>query len=315
MATGIVYSDRYMDHRTGPSHPESPARMGVVLDNLKNSSVWTSLEEIDPAEAEIEQIQLVHPESYVAKLENLCLAGISPLDGGDTTVCEASYSVALLAAGGVVAGVDKIFSGDIRNAFCVIRPPGHHAERAESMGFCLFNNAAIAARYAQHQYGVERVFILDWDVHHGNGTQHLFEDDATVFYLSLHQFPFYPGTGGSSETGQGDGLGTTRNFPLSAGSGDEIYLDIFDNSIPEIVASFSPDLIIISAGFDAHHSDPLANMEVSTGAFSCMTEVIVRLADDVCDGRILSILEGGYDLAALAESSEAHVRALLQIDH
>jgi len=311
VATGIIYSDRYMDHITGFYHPESPARMSAVMDNLRNSTVWTSVQKIDPSSAETEIIQLVHPESHVSRVKDICLSGISPLDGGDTTVCADSYSVALLAAGGIVAGVDGIFSEEILNAFCVIRPPGHHAELTQSTGFCLFNNAAIAARYAQHQYGVEKVFILDWDVHHGNGTQHLFEDDATVFYLSLHQFPFYPGTGDSSEKGHADGLGTTCNFPLSAGSGDESYLDIFENSIPEIVASFSPDLILISAGFDAHARDPLANMYVSTDAFRSMTEVVVRLADEVCHGRILSILEGGYDLAALAESSEVHVRALL----
>jgi len=311
VTTGIVYSERYKDHVTGSYHPESPARMSAVMEGLRNSPLWTSVKQIDPILAETKLIQLVHPESHVSKVKDICLSGISLLDGGDTTVCEDSYSIALLAAGGIKAGVDGIFSEDIRNAFCVIRPPGHHAELTQCMGFCLFNNAAIAARYAQHQYGAEKIFILDWDVHHGNGTQHLFENDATVFYLSLHQFPYYPGTGDSSETGRGDGLGTTRNFPLSTGSGDESYLDIFENSIPEIMTSFSPDLIILSTGFDAHFRDPLANMNVSTEAFHRMSEVVVSLADEVCNGRILSILEGGYDPAALAKSSEAHVQALM----
>ncbi len=253
----------------------------------------------------------VHPSGYLKWLEESCGGGLSVLDGEDTVVCSESFQVALQAAGGVIRAVEQVFTGEIGNAFCAIRPPGHHAELEEAMGFCLFNNAAVAARTAQEQFGAEKILILDWDVHHGNGTQHLFEEDPTVHFISLHEFPLYPGTGAKDETGKGDGLGTTTNFPLKARGGDELYMDIFENVLPDIVMGFKPDFIILSAGFDAHVRDPLASMKVSKEGFARMTDVMTGLAAETCRGKLVSILEGGYDLQGLSESVEAH---LIQLD-
>lgn len=308
--TGLVFGSHYLTHQTGPGHPESPRRLEAIVDHLQNLPVWSSLHEISPEPVEEDVINLVHEKNYIRYVAQACSGGIPILDGGDTVICKDSYSVALLAAGGVVKGIRLIFEGTIGNAFCVVRPPGHHAESDVAMGFCLFNNAAIAAKFAQTSYHVNRVLILDWDVHHGNGTQHIFESDPTVFYISIHQYPFYPGTGGQIETGTGAGLGTTKNFPLYAGKGDKEYLDIFENKIPDIVKTFSPELIIISSGFDAHIRDPLAGMNVSTQVFKRMTEIMLGLAEEFCEGRLLSILEGGYDLRALQECTEAHVTVL-----
>ena len=278
-----------------------------MLNRLRESPVWHDLKLLDPQPAEFSQLALVHPFGYVRSVEERCGGGLSVLDSGDTVVCPESYQVALQAVGGVVLAVEKVFASEIRNAFCAGRPPGHHAEREEAMGFCLFNNAAIAARAAQKHFGAERVLILDWDVHHGNGTQRIFESDPTVHYISLHQYPLYPGTGAKNEIGVGDGLGTTTNFPLDAGGGDKIYMEIFNNVLPDIVMGFKPDFIILSVGFDAHVRDPLANMNVSTECFSKMTEVMTALAAETCCRKLVSILEGGYDLQGLSESVEVHL--------
>jgi len=309
--TGFIYSSEYLNHRTGLGHPESPDRLKTIVRSLSNSPIWSSLYEVIPKPASEENINLVHHQDYIQYVAQTCSLGDSILDGGDTVVCRDSYSVALLAAGGVIEGIRLIFKGAINNAFCAVRPPGHHAESNVAMGFCLFNNAAIAARFAQSMYNINRILILDWDVHHGNGTQHIFESDSSVLYVSIHQYPFYPGTGSQLETGKGDGLGKTKNYPLHAGSGDKDYLNIFEDSIPEIIMKFSPELIILSSGFDAHIRDPLASMRVSTDVFKRMTEIIVRLAEDLCGGRLLSILEGGYDLQALQECTQVHMNVLV----
>ncbi len=308
--TGFVYSDSYLNHITGSGHPESPDRLKAITDHVRNSEYWNSLKCIKPNVVSTNIIRLIHSGSYVNSVSEACENGFPFLDFGDTAICRDSYSVAKLAVGGVVQAVDEIFTGNLDNAFCAVRPPGHHAEAESAMGFCLFNNVAIAARYAQKKYNIEKVLILDWDVHHGNGTQHIFDSDPTVFYLSLHQYPFYPGTGSKNETGTGDGLGTTKNFPLSAGSGDKEYMDIFENILPEIVIQFSPSLIILSAGFDAHYRDPIANMNVSEESFSRMTKIVVKLSREVCEGKLISVLEGGYDLNALVSSVEHHIKAL-----
>tara|TARA_Y100000590_G_C15743991_1_gene1021337 strand:- start:3485 stop:4438 length:954 start_codon:yes stop_codon:yes gene_type:complete len=310
--TGLVTGACYLDHDTGPSHPESPERLNAILHRLRASPVWNNLKLLDPQPVELSELTLVHHFGYVRSVEEKCGGGLSVLDRGDTVVCPESYQVALKAVGGVVLAVEKVFASEIFNAFCAVRPPGHHAEREEVMGFCLFNNAAIAARVAQKLFGAERILILDWDVHHGNGTQHIFESDPTVHYISIHQYPFYPGTGAKKEIGVGEGLGATTNFPLDAGGGDEIYLDIFNNALPDIVMGFKPDFIILSAGFDAHVLDPLANMNVSTECFYRMTEVMTALAAEICHGKLVSILEGGYDLQGLSESVEAHLTQLCE---
>ncbi|MCL0045962.1 histone deacetylase, partial [Nitrospinaceae bacterium] len=241
---------------------------------------------------------------------NSCRNGEQNLDG-DTVICTESWDAAILSAGAGLTAVDQIISGQLDNAFAAIRPPGHHAEKDRSMGFCLFNNVAIAARYAIKKYNLNRVCIFDWDVHHGNGTQHSFYSDPSVHYSSIHQYPFYPGTGDKIETGTGDGLGTTLNFPLEAFSGDLVYLDIVENKLIPVIQNFKPDLIIISAGFDAHKDDPLAQMKISSDCYRKMTLMLLKVAEEVCDGRLFSMLEGGYNHKALADSVFEHVNALL----
>ncbi|MFQ6615536.1 MAG: histone deacetylase family protein [Fidelibacterota bacterium] len=308
--TGLIFSPDYLKHNPGPGHPESPSRLETIMDHIESVRLGASLKIIHPQPASRETVGLVHDDDYVDGLEGAYSRGRRVLDGGDTVISEDSFSVGLLATGGVTEAVRQISHGSVRNAFCLVRPPGHHAETGTAMGFCLFNHVAVAARYAQETFDVERIFILDWDVHHGNGTQHIFESDPSVFYVSLHQYPFYPGTGDRTETGTGPGLGTTQNFPLRAGSGDREYLDIMENSVSDTVLRFRPGLIIVSCGFDAHARDPLANMDVSTEAFKMMTKITADLAEEVCCGRLLSVLEGGYDLVALRECAEAHLAVL-----
>jgi acetoin utilization deacetylase AcuC-like enzyme len=216
----------------------------------------------------------------------------------------------LLAVGGALQAVDQVVDRRVRNAFVALRPPGHHAERDRAMGFCLFNNVAIAARYAQQQYGLKRVLIVDWDVHHGNGTQHAFEDDPSVLFFSTHQYPFYPGTGRASERGNGPGLGYTVNVPLAAGCGDQEYIEVFEKILYPAAQAFRPDLVLISAGFDAHREDPLAGMLVTEGGYERMTTIVREIAEQCCAGRLVSLLEGGYNLEALARSVERHLRTL-----
>ena len=311
--TGLITSPIYLKHFTGKSHPESSDRLKFITKRLNSSKIWKNIKEINSRPATFDELVTVHSESYLKEIEMKCKTGNFSLEDRDTVICKDSYTVASHAAGGVIKAVEMIFEQKINNAFCAVRPPGHHAEIDSAMGFCIFNNVAIAAKAAQRKFDVERIFILDWDVHHGNGIQHIFEYDPTVYYVSLHQYPFYPGTGGRDEKGKGDGLGTTKNFPLSAGSGDQVYLDILSYVIPDIVTSFNPDLIILSAGFDAHKHDPLGNMDVSTECFAKMTEIIVDLAIDTCKGKLLSILEGGYNLSSLAESVDAHLMKLMEI--
>ncbi|MCA9484785.1 MAG: histone deacetylase, partial [Nitrospina sp.] len=262
-----------------------------------------------PRQAELEDITRIHDADHAEMVQRACNEGRSYLDA-DTTISPRSYDAALLSAGAGLTAVDLVVDGKADNVFCAVRPPGHHAERDRAMGFCLFNNVAITARYAQQVKGLERIFIFDWDVHHGNGTQHSFYSDPTVFYASAHQYPFYPGTGGQDETGTGDGLGTTLNFPMRAFSGDEDYLGIVENRLIPHMHRFQPDLIIISAGFDAHADDPLAQINLSADCFGQMTAMIKDAANDLCGGRLISMLEGGYNLDALADSVHQHLEQL-----
>jgi acetoin utilization deacetylase AcuC-like enzyme len=234
-----------------------------------------------------------------------CESGGGLLDEGDTYAVRESFEAATLAAGSVLAAIDAVLEGSVDSAFCGIRPPGHHAERDRPMGFCLFNNVAIGARYAQTVHGIRNIAVLDWDVHHGNGTQHIFENDRSVLYISLHRYPFYPGTGARDERGSGNGEGYTVNIPLPAGSGEHEYLAAFEETVLPALLSFKPDLLILSAGFDAHRSDPLGGMALTEESFATMTNQILNIAP------IVSVLEGGYHLDALARSAEAHVRILL----
>jgi acetoin utilization deacetylase AcuC-like enzyme len=311
-STGIITHDRFLEHDTGPGHPERPDRLRAIVRHLKKKELWDNLQHLLMEEAPEEWILNVHTSRHVRFIREACSRGITMLDQGDTHVSKESYDVARLAAGGTIAAVGAVMSGVLRNVFCALRPPGHHAESDTPMGFCLFNNAAIAARYAQEKFGIRRVAIVDWDVHHGNGTQEIFYADSSVFYISLHQFPFYPGTGSKSESGTGKGEGYTLNVPLKSGSGEKEYVEAFTVDILPRLHLFRPELLIISAGFDAHRDDPLANMELTEASFATMTRMLMDVADRHAGGKIVSLLEGGYNLQALAYSVEAHITELMK---
>jgi len=257
-------------------------------------------------------LESIHPLEYISRIETACISGQSYVDTPDCAIGFDSYSVALAAAGAAVQGARELISGNMDNGMVLTRPPGHHAEVRQAMGFCFFNNVALAAEYALSQDTIDRVAILDFDVHHGNGTQHIFEDNPRVLYVSSHQFPFFPGTGTRDEVGIGTGKGFTRNFPLSAGARDQVFLDIFRNAVPDIVLQFDPDLILLSAGFDAHRLDPIGGLQISTEAFATITDVFKTLADECCEGKLLSVLEGGYSFEALAESVYFHLKVLME---
>ena len=307
--TGYIFHPQYLKHDT-QSHPENSGRLRAIQDRIKSSEIYPHLHFPEPRFATDDELKKNHDLDHINHVRNSCQNGTQNLDG-DTVICSESWDAAVLSAGAGLTAVDKIISGELDNAFAAVRPPGHHAEKDRAMGFCLFNNVAIAARYAINKHKLNRVCIFDWDVHHGNGTQHSFYSDPSVFYSSIHQYPFYPGTGDKIETGTGDGLGTTLNFPLDAFSEDSTYLDIIGNKLIPKIQNFKPDLIIISAGFDAHEDDPLGQMKVSSDCYRKMTSMILKLAEEVCDGRLLSMLEGGYNHKALADSVLNHVDALL----
>ncbi|HEV8198682.1 MAG TPA: histone deacetylase [Candidatus Polarisedimenticolia bacterium] len=307
---GFVWHDRCLLHDNGAGHPERPQRLTAIRDHLERGGVLARLLAITPEPAPLEALARVHDEAYIEALQRVCARAPARLDA-DTGVSEGSWAAALLSAGGGIAAVDAVMERRARSAFVCTRPPGHHAERDRAMGFCLFNNIAVAARHAQDRHEVERVAIVDWDVHHGNGTQHLFEDDDAILYISTHEWPFYPGTGARGERGRGKGIGTTINLPLPAGSGDDEYERLFETVVLPAIESFAPGLVLISAGFDAHAADPLAGMALTTPGYATLTTLLRDAARTLCEGRIVSLLEGGYDLDALAASVEAHLLALM----
>ncbi len=309
--TGLVYHPAYLEHDMGPGHPESPNRLRAIMQRLEESGTAAQLTRIEPRRAEDEWITQIHSPNYVAALNRHAPSnGRVSLDP-DTSLSPGSLHAAYLAAGGALAAVDAIMAQSVDHVFCAVRPPGHHAEAGRAMGFCLFNNVAIAARYVQKKYGVTRVLIVDWDVHHGNGTQHSFEDDPSVLFFSAHQYPHYPGTGRGTERGKGAGEGFTINVPMEAGEGDEEYHAIFLKSFVPAADDFKPEFVIISAGFDAHKDDPLANMGLTESGYADLTRIVAGIAKRHAKGRILSSLEGGYHLKGLAHSVEAHIKALV----
>jgi acetoin utilization deacetylase AcuC-like enzyme len=310
MATGFLFDPRYLDHDTGPGHPECPERLTESLKYLKAQPWFSGLTAVSPRSAEPEWIQTVHGITYMKHALEICKSGQPFLDTPDVGVSENTFEIALLAAGGVLELADKVMKKEIRNGFALLRPPGHHAERDFAMGFCLFNNAAVTARYLQKKHGLDKIAILDWDVHHGNGTQHAFEEDASVLYISLHQYPFYPGTGSAWETGAGRGKGATLNCPMEAGSGNREYETAFTEKIIPKLKEFKPQAVVISAGFDAHERDPLARMGLTTEFFGWMTERVMEIAGQYSEGRIVSLLEGGYNLRELPGCIGAHLKKL-----
>ncbi len=300
-------------HDTGCTHPENKKRVLSVIERLSEKGLMHRLTPIEPGEAAQSWIGKIHHAEYIEAVRQSCISGIRFLGSLDTPISEKSYHVALAAAGGVLKAADSIMEGKITNAFCAVRPPGHHAEANQALGFCIFNNVAIAARDLQIKYGISKVAIIDWDVHHGNGTQNAFYRDPSVFYISLHQKEIYPGTGFVEERGEGDGAGFNMNFPLKTGTGDSEYIRIFEEQIAPVLVEFNPDFVLISAGFDAHEKDPLSTMMVTASGYAKITEILLQLAEKCCQGRTLSVLEGGYNLEALAESVYKHVCILTRI--
>ena len=310
--TAFVSSPLYRQHDTGPYHPERAARLEAIEDRLRERGLTARLLALTPAPAALEWVTTIHRAEYVERVRRLCAAAAPCIDTPDVPVGKESYAVALLAAGGVLTGVDAVATGQARNAFCAVRPPGHHALRDQAMGFCLFNNVAIAARYAQGRHKLGKILIVDWDAHHGNGTQAAFYDDPTVLYFSAHRDPFYPGTGKAAERGEGKGLSYTLNVPLPAGSGDAVYCQAFTETLAPAALAFQPDLILVSAGFDAHQDDPLGGMRLTPDGYAALTRIVKDLAARCCGGRLVAVLEGGYGLEGLADSVEAVVRVLLE---
>ena len=310
MATGFVYYPDFLEHDTGPSHPERAERLRSVMAHLESNGPLLQLTRLEATACEERWLHSVHTEDHVDLVRRAASQAPVHLDP-DTVVSACSWDVARLASGSLLAACDAVVDGRVDNAFCASRPPGHHAERDHAMGFCLFNHVAVAARYLQQQHSIDRVMIIDWDVHHGNGTQHIFEDDPSVLYVSLHQYPYYPGTGAYSETGVGAGVGATLNCPMNAGTTDANYSEAFTSRILPKIDDFSPDIILVSAGFDAHLADPLAQVCLSTQMYEWMTLRLMEKADQHAGGRLLSLLEGGYDLDALAQCVSLHVETLM----
>jgi acetoin utilization deacetylase AcuC-like enzyme len=310
MTTGFLYDDRFLDHDAGAGHPERKERLQSAIRYLRAQPWFGDLLPVAPRMAERQWIEEVHDGSYIERAGEACRQGLPFLDVADVGICEASCDVAYLAAGGALELADRIVAGDVQNGFSLSRPPGHHAERNLALGFCLFNNVAVVARYLQKQHGLDKILVLDWDVHHGNGTQHSFEEDPSVFYVSTHQYPFYPGTGAASETGVGRGESATLNCPMPAGATDADYEEAFREKILPRVDQFSPDAVIISAGFDAHVDDPLAQVCLSTDFFGWMSTRMMEIADKHAGGRIISMLEGGYNVNELPHCVEAHLKVL-----
>lgn len=309
--TGFLYDPTFLEHNTGWKHPEKRQRLIALIEHLTRTGLLSRLVPLTPVSATPDDIALVHDRAYIEELAALCARG-EIFEPDDSTIgSPGTYKAALLAAGAVQTAIDAVMAGAVTNAFCAVRPPGHHAERDKAGGFCFFCNAAIGARHLQRRHGINRVAIIDWDVHHGNGTQQAFYHDPTVLYISTHQYPHYPMTGRAHETGEGPGTGYTLNLPVAAGATDTDYQRLFSGEIRTAIAGFNPEFLLISAGFDAHTADPLGGVMLSTECFGDLTRLVCRWADEFCQGRLVSILEGGYDVTALSVSVAAHLSALL----
>lgn len=309
MTVALFYHPLCLEHETG-EHPERPARLTAIHQALAAAGYTQTPGLQTPRLATEEEVTRVHSRAHLQRVARAAAQGWAMLDP-DTVVSTGSYQAALAAAGGALAAVEAVVRGPVRRAFALVRPPGHHARPDQAMGFCLFNNVAIAARHAQVALGLQRVAIVDYDVHHGNGTQEIFEEDPTVFFVSTHQHPFYPFTGRLEERGRGAGLGFTLNLPLPAGTGDRGYQRVFDEVVVPAVRRFGPEVILVSAGYDAHWADPLALMELSVAGYAGLVARLCALADEVCQGRIAFVLEGGYHLPALGAAVTATVSVLL----
>jgi acetoin utilization deacetylase AcuC-like enzyme len=311
--TGFLYDERYLLHTTGAYHPEIPDRLLQIYKGIEEAGLLPRVIRFKACRADLKWIETVHDRSYVQRFEAACRNGECMLDCPDNQMCAETYEVALLAVGGILEVARQLMEGNLDNAFCAVRPPGHHAEVDRAMGFCYFNNVAIAARYLQQAWGIQRVGIVDFDVHHGNGTQHIFEADPSVFYYSIHQHPSfaYPGTGREFERGKDAGYGFTKNSPVLPGQGDSEYKLAIERDLIPAFEEFSPEVLLVSAGFDGHKDDDMSDIRLSTEAFSWIARRIVELGNRSCQGRVISILEGGYSLKRLPELAKNHLEILL----
>ncbi len=307
----LVFEDDYWDHETGEGHPECPQRLTAILGTLTQSGLLGRFERWSARPATEAEVLRVHGRGHLEQVRAACASAPGHLDP-DTPVCAGSYDVALLASGGLLAACDEVMRGNARRAFCLVRPPGHHATPAAAMGFCLFNHVAIAARHLQEKHGIGRVLIVDFDVHHGNGTQDAFYEDDRVLFFSIHRWPFYPGTGRAAETGAGRGKGYTINRPMPAETTRERFLETFREVLRGPAREFRPEFVLVSAGFDAYKGDPIGGLNLETNDFSTLTQEIVALARECAGGRVLSTLEGGYHLDELGWCAANHAAALLE---
>ncbi|MFZ2448551.1 MAG: histone deacetylase [Syntrophobacteraceae bacterium] len=311
--TGFLYDERFLLHNTGPGHPECPERLSVLYRGLDEAGLLAKLVPIPAVPAKIKWIEMVHSPRHVFRVEEACLLDLGELDNADNQLCPETFDTAVLAVGGVLNSADFLMEGKVDNAFCAVRPPGHHAEPNKALGFCYFNNIAIAAKYLQTQWKVSRIAIIDVDVHHGNGTQHIFEEDPGVFYYSIHEHPSfsYPGTGREFEKGSGPGYGMTLNSTILPGQGDEQYKHKFQRDLIPAIEYYRPEVILVSAGFDAHIEDDMSEVKLTTECYAWIARQIVEIADRYSGGRIISVLEGGYCLKVLPRLVRDHVSILL----
>jgi acetoin utilization deacetylase AcuC-like enzyme len=311
--TGLLFDQRFMLHDTGPYHPEMSQRLIAIFKGLRDADLLSKLFLVEAEPADRKWIETVHAREYIDRFGDACAAGSTEFDYPDNQMCCETYDTAVLVVGGILNVIDALMEGKIDNAFCAVRPPGHHAEINKGMGFCYFNNVAIAARYLQKQWGIKDVGIVDFDVHHGNGTQQIFEEDPTVFYYSIHQHPSFafPGTGRDFEEGTGAGLGFTKNSVVLPGQGDEEYKVLIEKDLVPSFERFQPEFILVSAGFDSHEDDDMADVKLSTEGFSWMMKRLMDMGNTYAQGRIVSVLEGGYCLKRLPELIANHVSILL----
>jgi acetoin utilization deacetylase AcuC-like enzyme len=311
--TGVVKDARYLEHVMDPGHPESPERLRAIYQMLEEEEMrGRPLGKVKPRPATREELEMVHSPAYIDLIASTAGKPYFRLDG-DTSTCAKSYEAALLAAGGLLELIKVVMQGKLNNGFALVRPPGHHAERDKAMGFCLFNNVAIGAHYALKNFSLQRILIVDWDVHHGNGTQHSFYEDPRVLYFSTHRYGFfYPGTGAATEVGKGKGEGFNVNVPLSTGTSDTEYGNIFEKFLKPIALEYQPQLILVSAGFDIHYNDPLGGMEVSEKGFARMAQILMEIAEATAQGKLVLTLEGGYDVVGQRRSVKAVLEELSQ---
>ncbi len=307
--TGIVKDYTYLEHNPGSFHPETPRRLQAIYEMLESPDMKGKYVVIEPRSASHREIAMNHTESYIDLVQETSRKRHYSLDP-DTQTSARSYEAALLAAGGFCNAIDSVVEGEVINAFALVRPPGHHAEHGSGAGFCIFNNIAIGARHAMKKHGMKRILIVDWDLHHGNGTQHSFYNEKRVLYFSTHQSPFYPGTGGVTETGKGEGLGYTINVPLRSGPGDAEFVKIYRRILEPVAREYKPELVLLSAGFDIYKRDPMGGMNVSTSGFANLTRILLNIAETYCEGRFVATLEGGYNIDGQAQSVKAVLKEM-----